>query len=470
MMTIWDGFRLDADRCFGRDWTVTEAEVQTYDAEIRRAAAAVTQLRETGCGPRAGEQVLFPRLPYLLEEKRLLSDGELRDMDALAARCRDGFDAVLSVGIGGSYLGNQVLFDACCGPYWNLRTPEERGGRPQVFFAGQTADPEALASLLQYLRSQAAKKDGPYRVLTLVISKSGTTIEPSGALSVLEAELPSFCGEACFAAVTDQKKGRLLETCREKGWLHFVVPEGIGGRFSVFSQVGIVFAALLGLDYPEFLRGARQTEEACRSEDWRTNPALFLAAVKYIATVRHGVTAEVTMPYGSRLRSLGAWYAQLLGESLGKRATVHGGPAYGGRTPVCAVGTTDMHSLTQEHQEGQRNKLLQFIAVDEPAADLTVRLEEGGRPCAVPMSHVLRAALEANAEALAADRRMSCCLSLRRLDLQHLGGLMYFFFLTIAYEGAMADIDAYDQPGVEGYKKLLHQDLARYAAPAAEEA
>ncbi len=470
MISIWDGFRLDADRCFGRDWTVTEADFEAYDAQIRQAAADVTRLRETGCGTRAGEEVLFPHLPYLLEEKRLITDEELRDMDALAARCRGDFDAVLSVGIGGSYLGNQVLFDACCGPYWNLRTPEERGGRPQVFFAGQTADPEALASLLRHLRSQAEKKDGPYRVLTLVISKSGTTIEPSGALSVLEAELPTFCGEACFAAVTDQKKGRLLEDCRKKGWLHFVVPEGVGGRFSVFSQVGIVFAALLDLEYKEFLRGAQRTEAACRSEDWRTNPALFLAAVKYIATVRHGVTAEITMPYSSRLRSLGAWYAQLLGESLGKRETVRGGLAYGGRTPVCAVGTTDMHSLTQEHQEGQRNKLLQFIAVDEPAADLTVRLEEGGRPCAVLMSHVLRAALEANAEALASDRRMSCCLSIRRLDLQHLGGLMYFFFLTIAYEGAMAGIDAYDQPGVEGYKKLLHQDLARYAAPAAGEA
>ena len=462
-ISIWDGFSVDWTDLFGQDWNVRACDMEAYQEEISRAAAAVTALRKTGCGPRAGEEVLFPHLPYLFQEKRLISSEEIAAMKAFSAECRGGFDALLSVGIGGSYLGDQVLFDVCCGPYWNLMTPEERGGRPQVFFAGQTADPEALASLLQYLRSQAEKKEGTYRVLVLVISKSGTTVEPSGALSVLEEALPSFCAEARFIAITDAKKGKLLEDCREKEWTHFAVPEGIGGRFSVFSQVGVVFAALLGLDTEAFLRGAARTEEACRSEDWQTNPALALAAMKYIATVRYGVTAEITMPYSSRLASLGGWYAQLLGESLGKKETVDGQAAYGGRTPVCAVGTTDMHSLTQEHQEGRRNKLLQFISVDEPAADLDFHLTEGGRPCTVAMSHVLDAALRANAAALASAHKMSCRISIRRLHEEYLGGLMYFFFLTIAYEGAMAGIDAYDQPGVEAYKKILHGDLAHFA-------
>lgn len=464
-ISIWDGFQADWTNVFGQDWNVTPADMEACGAAIARAAGAAARIRESGCGPREGERVLFPHLPYLLQEKTLMPEEEITAMEALSAECRGGFDAVLSVGIGGSYLGNQALFDACCGPYWNLMTREARGGRPQVFFAGETADPEALSSLLRYLRTQAEAKNGTYRVLTLVISKSGTTVEPSGALSVLERELPRFCDEARFAAVTDKAKGALLAKCRERGWLHFTVPEGIGGRFSVFSQVGIVFASLLGLDIRAFLRGARLTEESCRSEDWRENPALALAAMKYIASRNYGVTAEIVMPYCARLRSLGGWYAQLLGESLGKKDTVDGRPAYGGRTPVCAVGTTDMHSLTQEHQEGRPNKLLQFIAVEEPAADLDFQLEEGGRPCTVPMSRVMKAALRANAEALASAHKMSCVLSIRKVNELYLGGLMYFFFLTIAYEGAMAGIDAYDQPGVEAYKKILHQDLAQYAGP-----
>lgn len=461
-VSIWEGLQADWTYLAGQNWNVKKEDLSRYAPIIEKAAREVSRIREIGEGPRAGEHVLFPRLPYLLEEKRLISEEELAAMGDLSARCC-GMDAVISVGIGGSCLGNQVLFDVCCGPYWNFMSREERGGRPQVFFAGETADPEPLADLLRYLKRQAERKSGPYRVLVLVISKSGSTVEPAGALSVLEEALPAFCGEVYFAAVTDAEKGSLLAHCREKGWLHFAVPEGIGGRFSVFSQAGLVFASLLGMDIEAFLLGARRTEEACRSGDWQRNPALAMAAMKYIATKEYGITAEVIMPYSGRLRSFGGWYAQLLGESLGKKDTVDGQPAYGGRTPVCAVGTTDMHSLTQEHQEGRRNKLLQFIAVEHPVEDMAFHLAEKGRPCAVPMSHVLAAALQANAEALAGAERMSCVLSLRQLTPLYLGGLMYFCFLTIAYEGAMAGIDAYDQPGVEAYKAILHEELGRYA-------
>lgn len=459
---ICDGMTVDWDCLFGRSWNITEEDMTGCRKEMAAAAETLAGIRGNGCGLREGEKVFFPRLPAILRENFLMTAEEKADMEALAARCRKGeFDAVISVGIGGSYLGNQVLFDGICGPYWNEEDEETRRGLPQVFFAGQTADPEAMASLLRYLRQQAGKK-ADYAVLVLAISKSGTTAEPSGTLSVLERALPGFC-RPVFVGITDAAKGLLLEECREKGWLHFAVPEGIGGRFSVFSQVGLVFASILGMDIRQLLRGAEQVEEACQSEDWRENPALALAAMKYIASVKYGITAEITMPYCARLRSLGDWYAQLLGESLGKAETVSGEPAYGGRTPVSAVGTTDMHSLTQEHQQGRRNKLLQFISVEEFPDDPDFTLTEGGQICTVPMSHVLGAALRANAEALASDGRMSCRISIRKVNEFYLGALMYFFFLTISYEGAMAGIDAYDQPGVETYKKILHQDLARYS-------
>lgn len=464
IFTVCDGFSVSCANFFGQSWNIQEKDFEETEEKLKRAAGALRKIREEGVALRAGERVLFPHLPYILEEGTLMPAEEIRGMRELSEECGNGkVDAVISVGIGGSYLGNQTLFDVVCGPYWNMETKEARRGRPLCFFAGHTADPEALAGLLAHLKKEAREKDGAFNVLVLVISKSGTTIEPSGALSVLTRELPEFCGNVRYIAVTDKEKGKLIRVCRERAWTHFTVPEGIGGRFSVFSQVGLVFASLLGMDIEKFLLGARRVEEACRSENWRENPALALAAMKYIATKKYGITAEITMPYSDRLRSFARWYAQLLGESLGKKRDVAGNEVYSGRIPVSAVGSTDMHSLTQEQQEGKRNKLLQFIAVEKPAADLVMELEEEGKRCTVPMSHATLAALRANAAALASEERMSCCLTIAKLDEFYLGALMYFFFLAISYEGAMEGIDAYDQPGVEAYKKILHKDLARFA-------
>lgn len=462
VLSICDGFSLDIGYLYGQPWNVQPSDMKAVEAKLEKAASVMASIRASGDCPGEKEKVLFPKLPYVLEDKVLISKSEIKAMKTLAQFSQRHADAVISVGIGGSYLGNQVLFDVACGSYWNESKRKERGDWPMCFFAGQTADPEALGGLLSYLK-QRAKRKKSFTVLVLVISKSGTTIEPAGALSVLERELPKFC-RARFVAITDPQKGKLHDLCQEKGWTRFVVPEGIGGRFSVFSQVGIVFASLFGMDVKQFLAGARAVEESCRSADWRENPALALAGMKYISTETYGICAEVTMPYASRLRSLAWWYAQLLGESLGKKQNIHGDNVFAGRIPVSAVGSTDMHSLTQEQQEGKRNKLLQFIQVDEPAVDLDFALEEGGRLCTVPMSHVLKAALLSNAKSLANEERMSCTLTIREINLYYVGALMYFFFLTISYEGAMADIDAYNQPGVEGYKKILHKDLAAYGA------
>lgn len=299
------------------------------------------------------------------------------------------------------------------------------------------------------------------KVLFLVISKSGTTIEPVTAVRGLKKLLDSIC-DIHLMAITDKEKGRIRPLAEKEHFPCFTVPDGIGGRFSVFSQVGLVFASLAGIPIEEFLQGAQMVEEACRAEDISENPALMLAALKFIAMKDYGITAEVVMPYGDKLRSFGWWYAQLLGESLGKKYDLQGNIVYNGRTPVAAVGTTDMHSLTQEHQQGKKNKLVQFISVEHLPADLTVLCDEKGASGPVPMSRMLAAARRANEEALASEERMSCHIAMKELTPYHVGALMYFFFLTIAYEGALANVNAFDQPGVEDYKKILHEDLREY--------
>lgn len=459
-MDIHDEFFIDVKNLLGNPWSVTEEDLVKYGSCIKQVAEDVAKLRYTGKGP-DGSSVLFPHLPYLLEEDVLISEEEKKALLSLREEAKS-YDAVISIGIGGSYLGNQVLFDVFCGPYWNQLRKEERHGYPQVYFAGQNVDPVSLIELSSCISRESERLQGRrMKVLLLVISKSGTTIEPVTAVRGLKKLLASVC-DIQIMAITDKEKGRIRPLAEKEHFPCFTVPDGIGGRFSVFSQVGLVFASLVGIPIGEFLQGAQMVEESCRSEDISENPALMLAALKFIAMKEYGITAEVVMPYGDKLRSFGWWYAQLLGESLGKKYDLNGNVVYNGRTPVASVGTTDMHSLTQEHQQGKKNKLVQFISVEQLPEDLSVLCDEKDVSGMVPMSRMLAAARSANEEALAKEGRMSCHISMKKLTPFHVGALMYFFFLTIAYEGALAGINAYDQPGVEDYKKILHQDILDY--------
>lgn len=459
-MIINNEIFINTNNLLRKTWGVTEKDLEKYDSQIKYAVQKIEILRNTGKGPE-GSLVLFPHLPYMLEENVLISEEEKNALLSLKEKAKS-YDAVISIGIGGSYLGNQVLFDLFCGPYWNQLTKEERNGFPQFYFAGQNVDPVTLVELSSCISREAKRlKDRRMRVLFLVISKSGTTIEPVTAVRGLKKLLADVC-DIHLMAITDKEKGRIRPLAEERHFPCFTVPDGIGGRFSIFSQVGLVFASLAGIDIENFLKGAQMVEEACQSEDMKENPALLLAALKYIATKKYGITAEVIMPYGDKLRPFGWWYAQLLGESLGKKYDMQRNEVYNGRIPVASVGTTDMHSLTQEHQQGQKNKLIQFISVEKLPQDLSVLCDEKGVSGMVPMSRMLDAARRANEEALASEGRMSCHISIKELTPFHVGALMYFFFLTIAYEGAMENVNAFDQPGVEDYKKILHEDLRKY--------
>lgn len=459
-MEIKDIISFDLHNLMNKPCEVEQQYLGAYKHKILNAIAEVKRIRSDGEGP-DGSLVLFPHLPHLLEENVLISEEEKEALLSLKEEAKS-YDAVISIGIGGSYLGNQVLFDLFCGPYWNQLTKEERNGYLQFYFAGQNVDPVSLTELSSCISREAGHIQGRrMKVLFLVISKSGTTIEPVTAVRGLKKLLGDVC-DIHLMAITDKEKGRIRPLAEERHFPCFTVPDGIGGRFSIFSQVGLVFASLAGIDIENFLKGAQMVEEACQSEDMKENPALLLAALKYIATKKYGITAEVIMPYGDKLRSFGWWYAQLLGESLGKKYDMQGNEVYNGRIPVASVGTTDMHSLTQEHQQGKKNKLVQFISVEHLPVDLSVLCDEKDVSGLVPMSRMLDAARRANEEALANEGRMSCHISIKELTPFHVGALMYFFFLTIAYEGAMENVNAFDQPGVEDYKKILHEDLRKY--------
>ena len=205
-------------------------------------------------------------------------------------------------------------------------------------------------------------------------------------------------------------------------------------------------------------------DQACRSHEVYQNPALLNAVLKYLAAANHGRRMEVFMPYADYLKSVAEWYIQLLAESLGKRNNRSGSPVYYGRTPIVAVGTTDMHAQTQQHQEGKLNKIVQFIRVEKWAQDFTIpdafpAAKKLSDISGVKMSEALEVARESNADALVSNDRFNALFSLPELTPYHLGELLYMLAMSVAYEGELADVDAFNQPGVEAYKRIMGPKL-----------
>jgi glucose-6-phosphate isomerase len=472
MLTLPSGFAFDFANLYG-EGKVAANDIARLAGRIAAAHEAVERMRATGevrghlSKDGAPEKVLFSQLPYVAAGN-LNSPGSIARLKDFGAALRHRTDAVIHFGIGGSYLGNRVIFDAHCGEFWNSRSPEARGGYPELYFSGNNIDPLRTGDLIGHILA-AARAQTPYRLLLVLVSKSGATVDTMSTFMVVYDALRRTAGiETTVVAVTDPAEGAkatlLKKLAQENGWTTFAVPDGIGGRFSVFSEVGLVTAACVGFDIDAFLAGARAMDEACRQADPWTNPALLSAVLKYLAAANHGRTIEIFMPYADRLKAVAEWYIQLLAESLGKRTDRQGREVLYGRTPVVAVGTTDMHAQTQQHQDGPRDKIVQFVRIaawdDDPAIP---DVFPAARPLAdlagLRMGQALDAALAANAEALAHDGRFSAVYHLPRLNAFHLGELLYLLALSVAYEGELAEVDAFDQPGVEAYKRIMAPKL-----------
>ena len=475
------GIAFDYGNLYGEK-RVSEAMLAEIADKIKAAAAAVDRMRENGevkghlCKDGQPEKVLFSQLPYV-EKGHINSPESVKALIDFGESLRYGTDAVISFGIGGSFLGNKVLFDAGCGEFWNQSGRAERGGWPQLYFSGNNVDGARIDALLQELAAQArALKAGGerlYKISLIVISKSGSTLETMACFMYALAELGKHQDILEFevTAVTDPAEGTgetlLHRLARENGWRLFRVPDGVGGRFSVFSDVGLITAAAIGLDLNSFLAGARDMDKACRSADPFANMALLNATLKFLAAEKFGRDIEVFMPYADSLKSLAEWYIQLLAESLGKGQTRDGRKTPYGRTPIVAVGTTDMHAQTQQHQDGKLNKVVQFVKVaawgNDPIIPNYFTQESAlGKISGAAFSKAMNAALEANAEALSGNGRFCAVFVLPEINLYCIGALMYMLALSVAYEGELADVDAFDQPGVEAYKKILKAKLSAW--------
>ncbi len=365
--------------------------------EIDAALDALAVMRRSGDVRGHDEKVYFTRLAYQEQD----APDRLRAIAEWGADVRSRCRAVVSLGIGGSYLGNQVLADALLSPLWNsLASP---GAAPRIFFSGNNADPQSIRDLDKILDLE--------RTMFVVISKSGTTTETMAAFLHFynRCRATGLDPSRHFTAVTDPERGVLLQIARQERFPRFEVPPGVGGRFSVLTDVGLLIAAAAGIAIPELLAGARTMVEAAENRDLHRNPPCLYAALCHELYRGSGIHEAVLMPYSDRLKSFALWYVQLLAESLGKEKNRRGETVHEGRTPIAAVGTSDMHAQTQQHQGGKKNKLVTTIAVEDFGADEITLSSEG--PWTRELAFVaepgfgrlLRAARVANEEALAAD-------------------------------------------------------------------
>ncbi|MGH7584268.1 MAG: glucose-6-phosphate isomerase [Gemmatimonadales bacterium] len=383
-------------------------------------------------------------------------------LDDWTRSLRGRFDHLLVLGIGGSALGAKALLNALKPPHWNERSGEERGGLPTLTVL-ENVDPVTVEAVLG--------RFDPRRTLVNVISKSGGTAETLAQYLVTRHWLESALDEATarehLVLTTDPEKGALRAIARTEKITAFDVPPGVGGRYSVLTAVGLVPAALLGIDVAALLRGAQAAvDRAAAAKDLASDDAARWAAWQWQAQASRAANVHVVMPYSDRLREFAEWYRQLWAESLGKKHDRDGREVFRGPTPVGAVGVTDQHSQVQLFIEGPFDKTITFIRVGDTMTGVPIPARAGLGPelSYLPgktLGALFDTELHATREALRSQGRMSMTIEVDTVDAEHLGELIMFFQIATGFAGIWYDVNPFDQPGVELGKKLTFEAFGK---------
>ena len=422
---------------------ITDAEWTEGQAAFLKAHAAVEEMRKN-------DALGFFTLPT--------DEALLNQSLAVAEKVRGTVDEILLLGIGGSALGPIALRTALRAPGWNMLHTGQRDGYPRLHVL-DNVDPDTIAATLSRLDLK--------RTLVLVVSKSGGTVETMAQYLIVRDALDKAVGpdnaREHLVLVTDPEVGALRKIARAEGITTVDIPANVGGRFSVMTPVGILPAALIGIDVKAMLAGAAHIIAQGANTSLSQNIAGTFAVMQYLADTKHGRHIHVLMPYADALRDLAAWFVQLWAESLGK---IRPDGSHTGPTPVPALGATDQHAQVQLFMEGPFDKTVVFVAVKgrESAGPIPGRHDDiselayiGGHT----LGELIDVEHRATAGALATRGRFNATFHIDTVDAWHMGAMMQCFGLATAYAGSLYGVDAFNQPGVELGKQFAYGMLGR---------
>jgi glucose-6-phosphate isomerase len=419
-------------------------------AEVKAESSTVTEALGRFRKAVEGGQYGFPHLPFQTTDHRAFA--------RYAGEMAGTFDTVCVAGIGGSALGAWALDCALRGPH--PIQPAFSTKNPRLVIL-DNVDPSFVLGALESMN--------PRKTLVAVIAKSGATAETVATFLVLREWLAKALGAKAnsrVVVVTTLGEGDLYALASRDGYRCFGLPKNVGGRFSVLSAVGLVPAALCGMNIGAICRGAAEMTTQCWKPDLATNPALNSALHHWLIWTRRNKPIQVAFPYANRLWGAAFWFRQLWAESLGKKFNRAGEVVHMGQTPVAALGTTDQHSQVQLYREGPNDKVFSFWTVRKFAKPGRIPRTKTGLEAmdylpGTTLETLLDAEQQATAAALTEAERPNSTFALDRLDAYHIGAFLQLLEFETAITGELLGLDAFDQPGVELGKRFTFALMGR---------
>jgi glucose-6-phosphate isomerase len=417
---------------------ISDADYKAIDSEIRASHKTLTE--KTGAG---NDFLGWVDLPENYDKE------EFARIKLAAQKIRSDSEVLVVIGIGGSYLGARAAIEFCKSQNYNLVCKDT----PQIFFSGNSISSAALNEILSICK----EKDFSVNV----ISKSGTTTEPAISFRIFRELLEKKYGKAEAAkriyVTTDKAKGTLKALSDEEGYETFVVPDDVGGRYSVLTAVGLLPIAAAGIDIDAMMQGANDARKAYTDPDMEKNDCYKYAAIRNIL-YRKGKAVEMMVAYEPDYTMMNEWFKQLFGESEGKDGK--------GLYPSSAVFSTDLHSMGQFIQQGSRVMFETAVVFDEPKAEVVIEKDEANADglnflAGKTMSYVNRKAFEGTVLAHVDGGVPNVVLELSKMDEYHFGYLVYFLEKACAISGYTLGVNPFNQPGVESYKSNMFALLGK---------